>query len=227
MPSCPRYTKEQLLDMLQKQIPNAIVKLPRPDAFTFQSLPDGKSQLCIGTYVEGLSDPTTDEFWVGCGGTAKPWLTFDIGKKDQVFHGDAFFKKMTKSGQVYLFGDGLKAIVAFVFVYCDKMEEFCDFQFGKGFNILVEKLRYMFPEVEESALSGNGTEDAGSVSAKISDADADVVKTLDDDQSAGEKPEEQLVKPLDDVLPKKPKKRALSVDTDTDEHSVERKLRVE
>ncbi|KAI4636492.1 hypothetical protein J4E83_001447 [Alternaria metachromatica] len=197
---CKRYGKEQLLDMLQEQIPNAMAKIPRPDAFKFQSLPDGKSQLCIGTYIEGLSNPTTDEFWVHCGGIAKPWLAFDIGDKDQAFHGNAFFKKMTESGQVYLFSDGLKAIVAFVFVYCNKMEEFCDFQSGKGFNILVEKLRYMFPEVEESALSGNGTEDAGSVSAKISDADADVVKTLDDDQSAGEKPEEQLVKLLDDVL---------------------------
>lgn len=229
MGRCKRYGKEQLLDMLQEQCPNTMAKLPLPDTFAFQALPDGTSELRIGSYTKGRRIPVRHELWVRCGGTAKPWLGFDIEIDHKSFHGDAFFKKMTKSGTRDVYSDELKTMVAFVFVYCDKMEEFCDFQFGKGFKILIEQLKYMFPEVEDDVASSNGTQDVRTETAEASDADAnadaDMIKTPKDDQSAEKQPKEQLVNSLDDVLSEKPKKRLLSVETD--EYSVEKKLRVE
>ncbi|KAI4669297.1 uncharacterized protein J4E79_001340 [Alternaria viburni] len=221
---CERYDKQQLLDMLQEQCPDAMAKLPSADTFIFQNLDDGpgKAMLRIGTCTKGKRSPTTHELYVQCGGKAKPELWFDIQNDYQSFNGDGFFKNMDGW---YIYSDILKAAIAFVFVYCGHKEKFCDFGFGNGFKLLVKVLNYLLSDVEGGAASSNNTADAGTDTAEASDADANMVKIPGDDRSEEKLPEEYPQKSLDNVLSEKPRKRSLSVESD--EPVVQKKLRVE
>ncbi|KAI4961818.1 hypothetical protein J4E86_000847 [Alternaria arbusti] len=215
MPSCPRYTKEQLLDMLQEQCPGVMARLPSPETFIFRDL--RKPMLRIGTCTKGKRSPTTYELHVQCGGKpeAKPVLHYDVENDDRSFNGDGFFKNMNGT---YIYSDKLKAVIAFVFVYCGQMDVFCDFGFGNGFKLLVEVLNHVLSEVEDGAASSNDT-------AEASDAHANMVKIPDDDRSEEMLPEEYPHKSLDNILSEKPRKRSLRVESD--EHVVQKKLCVE
>jgi hypothetical protein len=225
MGRCTRYCKEELLDMLHEHCPEAVAKLPSPDSFTFQASHHGTSELRIGSYIKGRRSPTTHELWVRCGGTAKPWLGFDIEIDHKGFYGDAFFKKMTKSGKVHVYSNELKAMVAFIFVYCDKMEEFCDFDNGKGSKILVKELQNMFPKDQNVAVSEDVTEHVRSDTVNASDARSDLVKSSSDKQPAEKQFAESLQKSSHKLLSKRPKKRSLGVETD--DRFVEKKARLD
>jgi len=232
MPSCTRYTKEQLLDMLQEQCPDVINKLPSPDTFSFRRNSKGKHELSVGS-THGLVRRGERELWVICGGTAKPHLYFrsnvnssglfskNVGQEG--FIGNSFFSKMPKRKMLNPFSEPLKAVVGFVFVYCGKKEEFIDFGLGNGFQILVKELKYMMARDDDRAGEGIIPEVARADTAEVLNANA--VKDHGDNYSKEEHSAEVLPESSENVLSEHSKKRALSVDTD--EHSVEKKLRVE
>jgi hypothetical protein len=151
MGRCKRYTKDELLKILNEKCPDAVAKLPSPDAFEFKRYNDRRHML-IGSTNQRVRRGELP-LWVQClgEGETKPWLAFETDfttdtsmlVRREGLKGNFFFGKMTKSGlfRTLVDSDSLKAVVAFVFVYCGNMEKFMDFGFGRGVKVLVESLQ--------------------------------------------------------------------------------------
>lgn len=205
MGRCKRYNKKQLLEILNETCPEAMAKLPSPDTFEFKTL-NGEMHMLIGSTIKRVRRGSYP-LWVTFNRDIKPWLEFeteftDRGSKlvrEEGLNGGSIFGKMTRSGtfRTLVDSDALKAVVAFVFVYCGKMESFMDFGFGKGVKALVESLKIIAARTEHEkrsldSLKGENEGDAGTLSGDLSDKKCAVKKESVDAREANAVKEEPL-----------------------------------
>jgi hypothetical protein len=174
-----RYTKAELIAILEDKCPDALSQFPAPSQFEFKTGSDGDI-LHVGTTIKTYKSGT-EELWVQVHGVCKPFLYYyTVSKRDQCedpfsfknrtdyINGNAIFGKLVETGRtLHVYSVELKTLIAFIFVYCDKKTEFPDFDYGKGLPMLISVLEEMAPrfemedEVEAEDVDGEG-EDAGS-----------------------------------------------------------------
>ncbi|KAI0578871.1 hypothetical protein PtrSN002B_004811, partial [Pyrenophora tritici-repentis] len=88
-----------------------------------------------------------DKAWVEILGPCKPWLhvrTINGGYVHPASHRyvrcDGVFGTLMDTAEVYAWGDNMKTIVSFAFVYAGKRDTYGDFDNGNGLPILVKTL---------------------------------------------------------------------------------------
>ncbi|KAI4646912.1 hypothetical protein J4E93_005136 [Alternaria ventricosa] len=133
--------------MLDEEHPGIIAQLPSPESFVFQRGPHNEHMLSIGSHdtkngIYGI--------FVTQKSSVKPRLHYkhsngvDAGlTAGQRFQGNQFFGKMTVSGQLRPYTHEIKAMIAFVFLYCGKQPEFFDFAHGGATKLLVKDLTFV------------------------------------------------------------------------------------
>ncbi|KAF7442514.1 hypothetical protein A1F99_133830 [Pyrenophora tritici-repentis] len=137
-----RYNRDQLLDILENQCPEAFAKFPKADSFVFTNTDDVLVETKKGGPLK-----LGDKAWVEILGPCKPWLhvrTINGGYVHPASHRyvrcDGVFGTLMDTAEVYAWGDNMKTIVSFAFVYAGKRDTYGDFDNGNGLPILVKTL---------------------------------------------------------------------------------------
>ncbi len=137
-----RYGRERLLRILQQKCPEALTKIPPPEAFEFRHYRDGDHRLKVGNWPS-WDDPRLVDVFIECTGVNKPRL----GPKDpeltsmgSILRENSFFGKLDDGRYPDLDSGILVALVSFIFIYCGKRTEFADFSGNTGLSHLISAL---------------------------------------------------------------------------------------